>query len=328
MGNNRIEFIAPTKRAYEGMKCILFRPFDMGKWFILGFTAWLATLFEGGGSGSGGGNSSGGSGSDEGPENESFSEVVNTALAWIREHLTMILSIGAVVILVVVTVSIVVLWVQSRGKLMFLDNVLHNRALVADPWRQFREPANSLFRWRLVYNCIVFLGVMALLGGGAALAWPMIQEEAFDRSAIPMIIALTLGLVLVSLAAAYINTMLESFVIPLIYRDRGTASQAWRTFLALHSANTGSFVLFFFWSILIGFGTALATLALVIGTCCIAIIPLVIPYLGTVLLLPIVVFLRLLGPEFLKQFGSEFDLLIAEPTPPPLGTGFTGTLES
>ena len=50
MGNNRIEFIAPTKRAYEGMKCILFRPFDMGKWFILGFTAWLATLFEGGGS--------------------------------------------------------------------------------------------------------------------------------------------------------------------------------------------------------------------------------------------------------------------------------------
>jgi hypothetical protein len=324
MGTNRIEFVAPTKRAFEGMKRILFRPFDMQKWFILGFTAWLATLFEGGG---GSGGSGSGSGSDEGPENESFAEGINAAIAWIQEHLTLILSIASVVILVVVTVSIVVLWLQSRGKLMFLDNVLHNRALVSEPWSQFRETANSLFRWKLVYTFIVFLIVIAFLGGGAVLAWPMVRAEAFDPSAIPVIIALSLGLVLVSLTAAYISRLLENFVVPLMYRDRVTASQAWRTFLAIHSANPGSFVVFFFWSILIGLGTAAAIFALVIGTCCIAAIPLMIPYLGTVLLLPIFVFLRLLGPEFLRQFGSEFDILIGEPTPPPLGSGATSPPE-
>ncbi|MCC6579058.1 MAG: hypothetical protein IT440_01350 [Phycisphaeraceae bacterium] len=39
----------PISRAWEHMVAMLFRPFDLGKWFVLGFVAFLALLGEGGG---------------------------------------------------------------------------------------------------------------------------------------------------------------------------------------------------------------------------------------------------------------------------------------
>ena len=34
----------PISPAIERVKLLLFRPFDLGKWFAVGFCAWLATL--------------------------------------------------------------------------------------------------------------------------------------------------------------------------------------------------------------------------------------------------------------------------------------------
>jgi hypothetical protein len=58
--------------------------------------------------------------------------------------------------------------------------------------------------------------------------------------------------------------------------------------------------------------------ALVLGvllTCCTALVLLLIPYIGTVLVLPVHLFRRLIGPEFLRQFGNEYDLFadVGEP---------------
>ena len=45
----RIELIAPLGKALRHTGKVLFEPFDMGKWFVIGFCAWLATLGKGGG---------------------------------------------------------------------------------------------------------------------------------------------------------------------------------------------------------------------------------------------------------------------------------------
>ena len=45
----RVTLSEPARQAWEGMKMVLFRPFDMGKWFLIGFSSWLATLGQGGG---------------------------------------------------------------------------------------------------------------------------------------------------------------------------------------------------------------------------------------------------------------------------------------
>jgi len=44
-----VSVIDPISPAIERVKLILFKPFDMGKWFVIGFCAWLAYLGKGGG---------------------------------------------------------------------------------------------------------------------------------------------------------------------------------------------------------------------------------------------------------------------------------------
>src|SRR5438034_6803059 len=45
----KIEIFKPFGEAFELMKKILFRPFDLKKWFVIGFAAWLSNLGSGGG---------------------------------------------------------------------------------------------------------------------------------------------------------------------------------------------------------------------------------------------------------------------------------------
>src|SRR5437773_1803234 len=44
-----IAILAPLEEAFELMQKILFQPFDLTKWLIIGFAAWIATFFSGGG---------------------------------------------------------------------------------------------------------------------------------------------------------------------------------------------------------------------------------------------------------------------------------------
>src|SRR5436309_15078106 len=44
-----ISVVTPVSAALERVKQVLFRPFDLGKWFVIGFCAWLAHLGENGG---------------------------------------------------------------------------------------------------------------------------------------------------------------------------------------------------------------------------------------------------------------------------------------
>ena len=55
--SNNVSVIDPIGPAIERVKVMLFRPFDFGRWFIIGFCAWLAYLGNGGGGGGGGGGS-------------------------------------------------------------------------------------------------------------------------------------------------------------------------------------------------------------------------------------------------------------------------------
>ena len=42
----KIEFFPSLSKAWKRMKKALFQPFDIGKWFALGFTAFLYQLLE------------------------------------------------------------------------------------------------------------------------------------------------------------------------------------------------------------------------------------------------------------------------------------------
>jgi len=191
---------------------------------------------------------------------------------------------------------------------MFLDNVVHNRALVKAPWKEFRIAGNSLFWWRLVFLLIMSLLLVGIFGGTA---FYLISTFDQGNNSVAWFAVLTIGsltLMAIFLMAIYISILLEDFVIPIMYRDGLSSTAAWRRFLALHNSHPGRFVLYFFWKAVLGFASAMIVVMAILITCCFALMILIIPYLGAVLLLPVTVFFRGLGPEFLRQFGEEYDL--------------------
>ncbi len=135
-------------------KSLFTKPFNLEKWFVVGFTAFLANLVSGG--------SSGGSGNSFrekfGYHNINLDEVFtfpDTAYEWLGTHsfwLWFILT-GIVVIFAII---IVFTWLSSRGHFMFLYNVVNDKAEVRIPWTEYRKEGNSLFLWRLVFGIIVF----------------------------------------------------------------------------------------------------------------------------------------------------------------------------
>ncbi len=305
MESPRPSLIAATGLAFDRMKNILFRPFDMGKWFILGFSAWLATLLEGGGSSSGSYSDS--SGDTIGESMPSVSEMLDTVLEWINEHLLLIITIGSIILILSILLGLAITWVRSRGKFMFLDNVANNRALVTHPWKKYRIQGNGLFVWMLVFGLVNFLIFGGLIAAALFVSWPMMETDAFDVAKLPTLIGIGLAFVVLIFVASYIATLLENFVLPIMYRDRIGTRAAWRRVLSLHSSNPGIFILYYFWMILLGMGTGILVLVAILVTCCIAGLVMIIPYLGAVLLLPITVFFRCLGMETLRQFGAEYD---------------------
>ena len=293
---------------------ILFKPFQIGKWFTLGFCAWLAYLGQGGfrvnvpGRGPGGFGGPGGHGGG-GP---GFEPVFD----WVNEHMALVVLLAILFVAVVVAISLLVLWLSSRGQFMFLDGVARNRSAVVEPWRRFRELANSLFWFRVVLGLIGLAGFIVIGGLGAAIASPDIAAREFGGMAIAGIVTGVLLFIVFAIVMAVIVALVRDFVVPVMYLRDVKALYAWRIFrYEVARGYFWNFVLFYLMAFLLGLAIAIMALIAMVATCCIGACIAAIPYIGTVLLLPIFVFMRCYSLCFLRQFGPDWDVFPADPVP-------------
>lgn len=294
--------------AFERTKWILFRPFNLNKWLVLGFCAFLAGLGEGGGGGNFGGQG-GGRGGGGGLQ-------TREAVQFVEEHLLVIVLGGVAVLLLVAGVTALVQWLSSRGKFMLLHGVATNTAAVVDPWKRYREPANSLFAFRFALFAI---GVAVVLGTGvlaAVLAWPDLYANRFGGGAIAGI-ALLVGVVAtMGFAMIVLKNVLEDFVVPVMYLRNVRTVEGLGIFRReLLSGHLGTFVLFYLLKIVLGLGAGLLVLAGMCLTCCLA----ALPYVSSVVFLPIAVFFRSYSLSLLEQFGPEWYVFRAYDEPPSNG---------
>ena len=271
---------------------ILFRPFDIQKWFALGFCAWLAYLGEGGSSNVG--NRFG---------RDDFPGTLDRALNWIRDHLVLIV----VLTLVLFALGILLTWVSSRGKFLFLDGVVNNRAAVVEPWARFATLGNSLFGFRFVLAVIGF----ATFAGLAVL---IVRDLLRVVGPIGFGDILALGLWVVAfspllIVLLVIGLILEDLVVPIMWLRQVSVLIAWREALAFVSANLWIFVLYAMVKVLLAITIALIACVATCVTCCVA----ALPYIGVVLLLPLYVFRRSYSLEFLAQFGPDYAALAPSP---------------
>lgn len=314
-----ISVIDPIGRAIERTRTILFRPFDLGKWFVLGFCAFLAQLGEGGWGGNGGGNVS--SGHPGGGLQQTPREAFQEATHWIGANLYWLLPLALAVVAVIVAIGVLLAWLSSRGKFMFLAGVARNRAAVVAPWREFKTLANSLFWFRLLFGIAWRAVLLLIFVLGVLIAWPDIDAWRFGKFAVVAIVV-TLALALpTGLIAAVLGSILSNLVVPVMYLRRIRVLAAWGAVIReLVAENLGSVILFLIMRFLLGMVTGVLVLVAIICTCCLACCVLMIPYIGVVALLPLIVFMQCYSLYFIEQFGDAWRVFADEAPSSPAGT--------
>jgi len=285
-----IQIFKPFGEAFELMKKILFQPFELKKWFIIGFAAWLANLGVGG--------------SFNYPYNErEKAHKLNETIGQIPHP---VLITGICVLVVVVLVLVVLLaWLRARGRFMFIGCIAKNHGAIAAPWREFRKEGNSYFLFSLMAAvCLMLLA--ALLS--APLVYLAIRGRFYlslHRDRLEPYVLLIIALwVFVILLVAFAWALIVNFMVPVIYRRRCRAYEAFRAATSLVARHPGEIVLYCLFLIVLAVASVMVGCVVACATCCIA----AIPYVGTVILLPVFVLLRSFSLLFLRQFGPEYDV--------------------
>ena len=290
----------PVSLALDRVKLLLFQPFDLGRWFVIGFCAWLAHLGEQGFHA----NFTGGWSDRRGSARHAFEQ----ARDYVMSNLHWLVPLVAGVVIVCVILGLVFLWLNCRGKFMFLHCVALNKAEVSVPWHKFAREGNSLFWFRFILGligCVLILPLLALAG---LAVFTMVAHHGPRVGAILGLIAVILMLIVVAIILGLIGKFTTDFVVPIMFLRGRNSREGWVELLSLLSAHAGGFVLYVLFQIVLGLAMGMIVLLVVIVTCCCAGCLLAIPYLGTVLLLPILAFKRTYSLYYLAQYGREYDV--------------------
>jgi hypothetical protein len=290
------------------MKRMLFNPFRLETWVVMGFAAFLSEFMSGG---------TGGSGYRYHPHTRQheWSRAI-WAKMWAFVHDPAMLVLVVVGCAVAITVFLVFQWVSSRGRFIFLDNVVTERAAIVEPWKRFARQGNSLFIWTLFFflTCLAVLLVAALpfLASLRGL-W---EDGTFHWAVLLSVVGFMAIAVPIAIAAAYTALFLNHFVVPIMYRHGLSATEAWSRFLAVFREHPGRFILYGLVMIVLWLAIGFAVMVVGFSTCCIGFILLVLPWVSQVIMLPVLVTIRAYGPEFLGQFGPDLDVFAMAPAPP------------
>jgi len=308
-----VSVIDPISPAIERVRTVLFRPFDLGKWFVIGFSAWLARLGSGGGSGNSGGNDDGG-GRAIRPDNivDEARRTYEQAHDYVTANLDWIVPVAVLVGVVVITVWLLVVWLSSRGRFTFLYCVAQNKGEFWNPWRQYQGSGSSLFAFRIVLGLLGFLTVMTFLILSGVLTFFSIRTLGFNLLTISGIIMSGMLFIASLILFGLVGLFTTDFVVPIMYQNNLKCTDAWRVLLEMIAGNMARFFVY----LLFRFVMAVAIFLMVViagCVCCCACCLMMIPYIGTVLLLPVFVFVRSYSLYYLAQYGPEF--YVFEPGP-------------
>jgi hypothetical protein len=300
-----ISFTLPLNYAWKRMTGALFKPFNINAWFAVGFCAFLASLTEGPFPFNMGG-------SQNLKHFSNRSDIPYHVQYWISENPLWVALIG-LGILILLFLWILFIWLSSRGAFMFLDNVVHNRAEIKKPWGEFRTAGNSVFLWRLIYGLVCFIIIILFIIFFLA-GFGLLYLTSLHNIPVSYLVVGGILFILIIITMMYISMFLNNFVIPIMYKQKVKVLAGWSILLKLFNNNSGNFIVYGLFLFLLHIATFIIVMIGGVLTCCIGFLLIIIPYINAVILLPISYTFRAYSIEFLKQFGSDYDVFPKEKT--------------
>jgi hypothetical protein len=262
----RIEIFRPFGEAFELTNKILFQPFDLKKWFVIGFAAFLSGHLAGIGFNS--------------PSPFGNFQSHRTAPEGISLHFDQwkpwLVATVVVLALLFFAVVIALTWLKARGNFIFTDCVVRNRAAIVEPWCEYRKEGNSYFFFLLGLMFAVLLLAGLMLASVIGLGW--LKQGAGETGSITSIGFLVfLGVFWVSIVIFV--SIATYFMVPVMYRSRCRAIAAFRDVTRLIWHHLGSFFVLCLFEFVLILAVLLIGAIVTCATCCLA----ALPYLGTVI---------------------------------------------
>ncbi len=320
-----INFTRAFDSAWERMLVILFRPFDLGKWFVVGFSAFLAGFLQGGN----GFNNFNFNTNDFSKLNGNQAanpswDQIHSSLANVFSglELGMIIFLGVIIFIFFMAFIVLLYWLGARGQFLFLDNIVRNRGAIAWPWQHYARQGNSLFLLYLAFFALSIVVILPIAVIAVIMCIPLFQHHRWPLGGeIAGFVFLGLLYLALCIVIGSILFVFREFGVPLMFRHGWMAWQAFLESLNIFRRHFWNVVLFILLRIALEIGVVIISVIICCFTCCIG----ALPYLGTVVLLPVLVFVRCFTLDCLAQFGPEYDVWTVDippsgPNAPPVAT--------
>ncbi len=292
--------LAAAAQAFARMVTVLLRPFDITRWFSIGFCAWLAYIgtqssinFNGTGS----------------PDSTVLKQRIDHALDKLWT-----LSLGGTELAFIIGATafgllfaVLFCKLRSRGDFMFLHRWYRPDATISQCWWASSAAGHELFVWRLYFFLIALL--LIALDTAFAYAWIlkpyMAAGKAWSVALTGPAIGCVTATVLLGLVVQLVAHLAKAFVVPVMYWHGVTASRAWLVVFALCNQYPFAVLGYFACGVACATAAGFAIIAFGLLTCCIGFIPLLLPYFGVVMLLPYYLFFRGYAICFLSRWRPE-----------------------
>src|SRR4030095_15726075 len=159
---------------------------------------------------------------------------------------------AAALVIVCLAIGLVLIWLNCRGKFMFLHCVVLDKAEVSEPWRKFKRAGNRLFWFRCVLGLIGFVVVLPLLALAGIMIFAMIAHHHARAGAVLGLIGVGIALIAVGILFGLIGKFTTDVVVPIMFLRSRNCREGWVELLGLLSANVGHFVLYVLFQIVLG----------------------------------------------------------------------------
>lgn len=295
----KIEIFAPFQTAYEWMKTMLFRPFDIANWLTVAFAAFL--------SGNLGGGANFGRLGRLGGGDWRYSATKHGDLPADWNFLTWGIALLVIVVLFAIILAVVWMWIASRGRFIFTDCLVKQHGAIVEPWREFRREGNSYFLFSLAVAFAMVMATIIIVVIAWALFAMVSGGEDMRAGAVAVFVVILIFLGLLWLLVVLFFALVSHFMVPVMYRRRCSAREAFLDVTKLIFHQPVPFILFVLFGIVLALAVAVIGTTVACLTCCIG----GLPYISTVLLLPAIVWLATFRLMFFRQFGEQYDVWAA-----------------
>jgi hypothetical protein len=230
-----------------------------------------------------------------------FQKMVDEMLRAFNADMALYVGLAIGTVLAGLGLSIFILWFSSRAKLMLVESVVWDRVDVGRQWTSSAALGASLFKFRLWLALAGWFLVFGSVALGILVGFADLKAgNVFGPHAVMGYALFGLAVVLLGFPLGVATLLLDDFVVPLMVVRNVPVGEAWRICRdEVLSGHIGGLVLFYVLRFVLAIGVAIAVFVLSCITCCISRIP----YLGTVLVLPVFVFWRAYSLYYMEQLG-------------------------